>query len=697
MNIVGRLAIIFCFLPACVSFLSCGPANPSPGVAAQTADAAPAAPAQSIEARVFESRVDEKNLLLKDEQAAKSYLRRKLLGIMEGKLTKLGFDVGKAESLSKAGKLNDFSVQGHAEKIPGQGSEKGKIVRAVLWDVHAGLSVELSDADVADLGASLDALPVSSIEGAAKVSEYLDGYRALKPQKAFLATLEKKVADRWAGLLDAFLKVNQETSLKDPQRYFETLAESIRALCAFKASNPRHDKFAGLQKTVTLSALRWLHTVPVKADNHELIKRMLARLRKRCPCDLPEMMTFLHRDLELSWRDRLNKLDAAKVSFPKLKQDFIFFMQDFPNSDFYPELELRFLSRWIDYLQAQRPENIKQLDGFASEVELLGKRFPSFSQRGGVEAALGRQCLEVLSSVKVPDLKTLSGVKKALAGCDHFLPAGMRTMNTRQRLEKIETELIEAREDRREKKSLSGLAFFIGWDKAVRSLKWGHARKDWTGAAGGSAAFAKAWAEGRDAGADCHCSLDPDEPCRVFDEDGPHGGYEVVGRFFDDRLRGVDLCDAYAGSNSAALYKFFDRRYKRAHGNKEAAAFLAGAGREVRFGSMSKVIVDLRCAGGTCTVRYRDGKVLKEKHEHDRALKSAQHSQRERTRLKRIEKGWQQRDCVRWGCDYECQYRGEVFERKGKRYLITITRSGEEPRSVGTRVWVKADELFDCK
>ncbi|HUU02215.1 MAG TPA: hypothetical protein VM425_12295 [Myxococcota bacterium] len=688
-----RYAILLSASLGCVLCSACGPANPAPGIAAEKTPVAHAAPVETIKARIFESRVDEKNLLLKSEESAKSYLRRKLVGVLEKKLTELGFDFRKAESLATGGKLDDFHVRGHAEKIPGQGREKGKIVRAVLWDAHGGLVVSLSDADVADLGADLETLPVNSLDGAAKVAEYLIGYRALKPDKARLLSLEEKVADRWAGLLDAFLKVQQETSLADPQRYFKMLSESIGALCTFSAHNPRHEKFSGLEKIVTLSALRWLHTVSVTADNHGRIRQMLARLTKICLCALPDMTAFLRRDLELSWRDRLNKLDAAKASFPELKQDFIFFLKDFPGSDFYPELELRFLSRWIDYLQARRAENIEQLDDFASEVELLGKRFPSFSERGGVEAALGRQCLEVLSRVKVPDLKTLAGVKKTLARCDRFLPAGMSTMSARQRLEGIENELLEAREDRRERKALSGLAFFIHWDEAIKKLAWGHARKDWVG----SGAFAKAWAAGHDAGADCRCSLDADDPCRLFDEDGPHGGYEVVGRFVDDRLGGVDICEAYAGSNTAAVYKFFDRRYQKAHGAKESAAFLAGAGRQVRFGRMSKMVVDLRCAGGTCSVRYRDGKVLRKKHEQDGALKSAQHSARKQARLVRVEKGWQQRDCVKWDCDYECQYQGEIFERKGKRYLVTVKRSDEEPRSVGTRVWVKAGELYDCK
>lgn len=681
---------------SCALFCACGPV-PAPGPAAGPA-ARPAAKAaqpapKTIAARVFDSRVDEKNLLLANQNAARDYLRRKLVGILAKKLTSLGFDLDRAKSLAAAGRLEDFGVHGHSEKIPGRGADEGKIVKAVLWDVHGKLLVELSDADVAALGSDLNGLPLDSLAGSAKVSGYLDGFAALIPAQAQLDALKKKVADRWAGLLDDYLKAQQKESLADPQRYFNDLAGAIEALCAFNRRCPRNEKFEALEKILTLSALRWLHTVAVTADNHQRIRDMLARLDKASVCKLPNMRNYISRDLELAWRDRLNKQDAAKVPFPKLKQDFIYFMQDFPNSDFYPELELRFLSRWIDYLVAQRAANIDQLDGLVAEVELLEKRFPSFSQRGGVESSLGKQCLEILSKVAVPDLKMLHKAKHSLAGCDRFLPAGMQTMTLRRRLEQIENRLLEAREDRRERKDLSQLAFFIHWDKAIKSLDWGHALKGWAG----KAEFAKAWDAGRDAGADCRCSLDPDEPCRVFDEDGPHGGYEVVARFFDGQLAGVDLCDAYVGSNTAALYKFFDRRYKKAHSARAAAAFMAGAGRQVRFGSMSRMVVDLRCGGGSCMVRYRQGKLLAKMHAHDREMKSEQRTQRKHARKLRVERGWQQRDCVRWGCYQQCQYQGEVFEKKGQRYLVTVTRSDEEPRSVGSRVWVNAGELYDCK
>jgi hypothetical protein len=373
-------------------------------------------------------------------------------------------------------------------------------------------------------------------------------------------------------------------------------------------------------------------------------------------------------------------------------------METFPRSDFYPELELRFLSRWIEYLLAARPKNIEGLEAYQKEVRLLSERFPSFSNLDKVRAALGTRCIQVLSRVGLPDLDAVSRVRKMAKSCDPFMAAGMDLVNMRERIDRREELLVRMRDDREEKKALKDLTFFIRWDRVVRLLAWGKPRKGWSG----KGAFSKMWGAGKDAGANCRCTLDPEEPCRAFEEEGPRGGFEVVARFYNQRLLGVDLCQVFVGRNIPALYRFFTRRYKKDHSGSAAARFLSGGGgtgggiQSVRFGHQSKLVVTLECGPDVCTVRYRHGPLLSARDKDEKLARKHEEEKQKKARQKRIRRGWRAGDCVNWDCAKTCRYTGRVKLRRKGRYLVEIVKDLDDPKLKGTNTWVQQKELYDC-
>jgi hypothetical protein len=644
-------------------------------------------------ARLFTSQVDEKNLLLDNKKAAKDYLRGKLVGLLVQDLTKLGIDAQQATSLAANGSLDEFKVNGHREKIPGKGADAGKTTVKVIFDVKGLLNVRLSDQDVAGLGNFLDSLPLNSIEGAKIVSGYLDSLKKLGPEKEQLIALEKKVGDRWAALLEPFLKVQLEVSVEKTQEFRKALTKSAEALIAFAVPHGKHTAFAKLEKIFTLAALRWLKMIEVKAQNHPQITARLKELDDLTKGKLPNLSGYLRRDLELAWRNRMNELEKKEIPFPEIKPDFLLFMEDFPRSDFYPELELRFLVRWVDYLQARKVKDLDDLKAFIQEVALLRARFPNFGQMEDVNQALAAECVSLFTKIEIPDLDRMKQVRKVLMLCDPVLKAGMETMAVRKRLDEIDDHLMRKRDDRLERKALKSLTFFVEWDKAINGLKFGNAAAGWEG----KDHFFNKWKTGRDAAEDCRCTLDPDEPCKVFEEDSSHGGFEVVARFYKDKLSGVDLCQVYAGTNLSAIYRFFIRRYKKAHSNRQAAVFLSGAGGEVKFGKISKRIVYLSCSSGSCSVKYRHGPALAAMQEQERQERLERQQIKEKARKARIKKGWSKHDCVKWECDPECLFEGNVITSKKGRYQITVRRADEDPRAVGNHVWVAQEELFDCQ
>jgi hypothetical protein len=381
-----------------------------------------------------------------------------------------------------------------------------------------------------------------------------------------------------------------------------------------------------------------------------------------------------------------------------MKPDFLLFMETFPRSDFYPELELRFLARWIEYLLAARPENLEELQAYHREVKLLSERFPSISNLDKIRAALGDRCIRVLSRVGLPDLEAVTRVRKMAKRCDPFMVAGMDLMNMRERIDRREELLVRMRDDREEKKALKDLTFFIRWDRVVRKLGWGKPRKGWSK----KGAFSKMWSKGKDAGSNCRCTLDPEEPCRAFEEEGPRGGFEVVARFYRQRLSGVDLCQVFVGRNIPALYRFFSRRYKKAHGGSAAARFLAGGGgtgggiQSVRFGNQAKLLVTLECGQDVCTVRYRHGPALAAREKDEKLARQREEDRQRKARQKRIHRGWRAGDCVNWDCAKTCRYTGRVKLRRKGRYLVEIVKDLDDPKLKGTNTWVPQKELYDC-
>ncbi len=656
---------------------------------------APTPPAAAApDGRVLTATVQESNLLIPDEPLAKDYLRKKLLQALTEQLVPLGFDAASAARLAAAGQVEEFSVRPHKEQVFGTGVEEGKVRFVTLWDVAGKLSLRLSDEQVAELGRALDALPRTSLDEIEAVETYLERFRSLRPEADQLAGLDKAVGDRLAEALSGFLKVQLATPASPEDEFEQALVRVARPLRNFRKRHPGHAAFGELENAFRVGALKRLRAVPLEPKNIPALRALFLRFAEMCGDELAESYQYLRRTLELDWRNRIQRQDEGGVPFPELRQDFLLFMQEFPGSDFYPELELRFLSRWVDFLLALRPADVEALNDQVDQVNLLGERFPRCARLAEIRAALGQRCVELFSNLAIPDLERLRRVQDTLARCDPFMGAGLETMAMRERIARITENLERARDDRAEREALKDLTFFIGWDARIAKLSWGKPRAEFPG----QAEFAAAWAQGADAGSECHCSLDPEEPCRAFESEGSHGGFEVVARFYRERLLGVDLCQVFTGPDLSAIYGFFARRYPKAHTKAQAAAFLAGGGavREVAFGQGPGLRVILARGADTCSVRYRDGGLLKQQEQDELAEKKRKEEEARRAREERVRRGWQPGECVQWDCEASCAFRGTVRKREERRYLVVITAAEEEGRQVGTAVWVRAQELYDC-
>jgi hypothetical protein len=651
-----------------------------------------------VAGRIFQAQVGEKNLVLKSEVQARDYLRKKLVGLVAQKLFELGTDTSEAARLASGGRLEAFRVNGHEERVHGQGAEKGLIKKMVLWDVTGKLIVELDDAAVAELVERLAGLPAQSMEEIDALERFLVRLPALEPDQETFTKLRRRVGDRWAELLAPWMKVQLDIPVELQKDYLQALARIAVVLKDFKQAHATHPGFASLEKSFILAALKLLRTIPVGPARFKQINELLAELGGMAKQSMPGLIPYLKRDLELAWRDFLVKRDDAEAAFSETKDGFLYFLELFPKSKFYPDLELRFLTRWYEHLLVLQANDLKGLFAFQREARLLSERFPGFTRVADVRLALGKQCVKVLSAVEGGDLKAMAEIKQAREGCDPVVAAGNETVQMRDRLERMEQRLVDARDDKLEEEALADLTFFIEWDKAIGVLPWAKKNQGWQG----RGVFADKWKKGEDAGPDCRCTLDPDEPCRAFEQEGPAGGFEVVARFFSGKLSSVDLCQVYTGSQIESVYRFFARRYKKRHSGKQAATFLAGSGgagsnRGVRFEKPGELEIVLERSTDTCTVRYRSQRMLAAMKVADKAEQAVKASERAVERKKRIAEGWRPGQCVRWDCEPVCKYRGRAKTRGKGRYLVTITDAKANRRKEGSDVWVKADRLFDCE
>lgn len=708
----GAMKNAVCLLVTClvaIGLVGCAARRPDSGVRPDPGEDGVGGTQKPVQAaRCFAASVDEHNLVLDDREAARDYLRRKLVALVAAKLIKVGFASGRAAEIAAGGELSAFHVHGHREKVFGKGERAGKLDRVELWDVHGRLQVELGGQHIDEVMGRLGHLPVTSLDGAEAMAGYLRALEGLDPDRDELAALWQKLADTWVHLLEPVLKIQLQVPVEPVEDYFTVLEEGAARLARFRDMCPDHPAFDRLEKLFTLAAIKALHTVEVSAANHQALDAVLAHLEALCRPALPGVMPYLMRDIELAWRDRLEKLDDSNTPFPEMKPDFVMFLERFPQSDFYPELELRFLARWTDYLAAREVEDPGGLRAYLDEVDLLAERFPSAGGLESVHRAAGIQCRQVLSSVEVPDLRAGNRMNELLERCRPWMPPGTQTEAVARRLAAIRADLVRRKDDREERAALRDLTFFIGWDRAIRALPWGRKlgerlRESWMG----HNAFQRQWEKGRDAGSECRCSLDPDEPCRSFEEQGPHGGFEVVARFYRDQLAGVDVCQVYTGGNVEPLYRFYKRRYRAAHNQRRAAVFLAGGSRDpdargVRFGKPDGIQVTLERSHDTVTVRYRHGTVLAQRERDEAATRERREQQRRKRREERIRAGWKPGDCVQWDCvdvleGLDCAYSGNVLERKGDRYRIRVIEAEDDPAARGADLLVDQDHIVDCE
>ncbi|MBN2497391.1 MAG: hypothetical protein JXR96_22560 [Deltaproteobacteria bacterium] len=641
--------------------------------------------------RRFEARVDEKDRLLAGEKAARDYLRQKLIGLMANQLVKLGYDPGRAGQIATLGKLEAFSVRGHREKV----KTEGGVAEREIWDVRGHLIVDLRDAEVTELGARLESLPRESLDEVRALTAFLPHFGKLEPDRVVLARLRSQAGDRWAELLGPYLKAETDRPVQPLAAYLDGLRGVAATLSEFHGHFPDHPAHERLEKDFVLAALKALQTIEVKADNQAAIEKLLGELDEMAGRFFPRLLPFLKRKLELAWRDRLVQQDEDKLPFEKIRDDFVIFMRQYERSEFYPDLQLRFLKRWSESMRTRRIAGLDDLAALQQEVRLMGERFAEFEGLAEVRQLLGERCVQVLAKVEMPDLEALERIDKIVAGCDPFMASGSKTLAARERLARRRADLERERDARLEKAALRDLAFFQEWDRAVRDLPWGKPREGWEG----KGAFVGLWGKGKDAGESCRCSLDPDEPCRVFDAEGASGGFEVVARFHGDRLMGLDLCEVYTGGILPTVYRFYSRRYARKHSKKQAAAFLSGARggvQRVGFASKGGLNVVLERSVDSCTVRYRDAGLEAELQRQERQARDEMDELRAQERLDRIERGWQPGDCVRWDCHPACRYTGRVRAMRAGRYELVVTEV-DDPREQGKVLWVRGEQLYDCE
>ena len=209
------------------------------------------------------------------------------------------------------------------------------------------------------------------------------------------------MGDQWAEALRPLLKLQLQFPVKPEDKYLESLAGLAARLTSFREGFPLHQEYPALEKLFTRAALHLLKTVKVQAQNYPTLKQLLADLESITKDCLPGVIPYLLRDVELAWRNRLEKLGRDQVPFPEVYKDFYLFMQMYPNSDFYPDLELMFLVAWADYLAARKISSLDQLSEYLKEVSLLKVRFPRAGSGEKASQLLGQRCVAMLSKVEI--------------------------------------------------------------------------------------------------------------------------------------------------------------------------------------------------------------------------------------------------------------------------------------------------------
>ena len=298
--------------------------------------------------------------------------------------------------------------------------------------------------------------------------------------------------------------------------------------------------------------------------------------------------------------------------------------------------------------------------------------------------------------VEARHLDEINQIREVVSICKKLDMPAQTVRSIEERLDKLSDKLISLQEDKSEKQALKNLEFLYDWDKLAINLPWNQSRQAWMN----QQTFRRIWQSGQESGSTCRCSLDPDEPCRAFR--APEGVYEVVAKFYEGRLAGLDLCQVNTGHKLDAFYRFFERRYQKKHTNRQAKVFIAGLDAHMtipalRFQKGDSLQVTLERQTESCTVRYRDLSVLQEKTDHEQQELIQFDQARKERRRARVQAGWRLGECVRFDCNPICRSEGSVQSRDELGYHVTITKQQDDPRLVGTRVTKKGVQLFDCQ
>ena len=346
--------------------------------------------------RTLQVQIDENNLRFDTDLQARTYLVKKLRALLAKRLVEEGFSTKWALVKVQSMQPCAWQMRPHEEKVYGTGVEAGLIKQVVLWDLVADFRLDLKDEDINGLLRGLSQRPLQSFRDALDLVDQTKMFAKLTPPKIEFDQFMHTLSSKWLALLQDELQ-NQLQSGKTTQQIVVVLEQVAAHVHRYRQTFPNQaavvQALTSIQPAFRKAALAALHRVPVNAKRVEKRKDVIQELERVVRSVWPDLVSFLRRDLELTWRDRLLELEKRRLPFSAVRDEFVGFVQLFPSAEASLDLRTRFLTRFANFLAETTPRDVDALRKMQHDVLLYQTLCPTTEQTSRVYRCLERcQC-----------------------------------------------------------------------------------------------------------------------------------------------------------------------------------------------------------------------------------------------------------------------------------------------------------------
>ncbi|MCG3174342.1 MAG: hypothetical protein GMKNLPBB_02571 [Myxococcota bacterium] len=634
-------------------------------------------------------------LLGPDSGKAKDFFKDSARGEIRRQLIEMGFPDADAARASEDASV-DLSGFGD-EKVEVTGPD-GKVKRTWKYRGQAVATYELTQSDMDRLLLRLAAWPVNTAADGKAIARCFTAIRKFTNRADLVDPHTGALRAAWSKILTTLIRQTENAAAPGTKEYLTALENTWKEITPYKEMFPGAVETAELEKEFERIAQLYLKSYQGgSAGVRDLlaavdtVDKFTAPAARNLPVKMKDLIAF-------QWRGKISAmLSNSAIPIEETRAEVVAFIEIFGDRGAAASLLPRFRERWLKSVAAMKPANSKDLAAMTGSLLQFQASFPEEKNYGEAQPAVEAACKAILPREKPGDGESFRHYAAASEGCRAFVLDKAFKSKLEADYAAFARQAAGRMTDKSIDEALGDLAFLRPWIENAGQVKWGSGQAEFA-----SGKTLQPLTGDNEPGEQCLClSGAGDEACRAVQAGGAR--IELVGRFDGGKLWEVEICPFPHQNRSMALFQLFNRKAKIITPKHLADRFLSGDLGPVEDNGLEfsrpPAVLTLKIKGPNAGVAMASAAMRAAVEKKQKELAAKGDVEAKRKRADRLRQGWKTGACVKWDCEFGCQYEGKVIQRleKKKAYKVGVLRAPNDPQRVGSTLELQEDGLLGCE